>query len=161
MTGAIRSHLIFLDKPTEPPSGYRPPRNCWKWPDLPGRQRPNWDSRSRTYPESQNIQNETEGRRPARLLPSAFPFPFIPQADAPIEDSSCLRIALKLILHAVQEQSPLLDWPRRLHAQKGKDGQSQNPGQKDDRQKKQPLVVLVVIFIAGKEFMGIVNVVEI
>lgn len=92
------------------------------------------------------------------LLPVAFLCQPVLPAGIPIEEpwGNC-----KFILHAVQQRFPLLDCLRRLHTQKGKDDQSQNPGQEDDRQKKQSLVVLIVVFITGKEFTGIVDVVEI
>ena len=92
------------------------------------------------------------------LLPVAFLCQPVLPAGIPVEGSWGDR---KFILHAVQQRFPLLDCLRRLHTQKGKDDQSQNPGQEDDRQKKQSLVVLIVVFITGKEFTGIVDVVEI
>ena len=92
------------------------------------------------------------------LLPVAFLCQPVLPAGIPVEGSCGNR---KFVLHAVQQRFPLLDCLRRFHTQKGKDDQSQNPGQEDDRQKKQSLVVLIVVFITGKEFTGIVDVVEI
>ncbi len=92
------------------------------------------------------------------LLPVAFLCQPVLPAGIPVEEPWGNR---KFILHAVQQQFPLLDCLRRLHTQKGKDDQSQDPGQEDDRQKKQSLVVLIVVFITGKKFTGIVDVVEI
>ena len=92
------------------------------------------------------------------LLPVTFLCQPVLPAGIPVEGSWGDH---KFILHAVQQRFPLLDCLRRLHTQKGKDDQSQNPGQEDDRQKKQSLVVLIVVFITGKEFTGIVDVVEI
>ena len=50
--------------------------------------------------------------------------------------------------------------PTDLH-QEDEGNTGQDPGQKDDREQEDRLVVFVVVLLAGKQLIGIINIIEI
>ena len=54
-----------------------------------------------------------------------------------------------------------LSKPRQVYAQENEGDASQDPRQEDDRKQEQPLVVFVVVFLAGKQLVRIIDIIEI
>ena len=50
---------------------------------------------------------------------------------------------------------------RQVYAQENKGKASQDPGQKNDRKQEQPLVVFIVVLLAGKQLVRIIDIIEI
>ena len=51
--------------------------------------------------------------------------------------------------------------PRQVYAQEGQSNAGQDPGQKDDWKQEQPLVIFVVVLLAGEQLVRIINIIEI
>ena len=54
-----------------------------------------------------------------------------------------------------------LSKPRQVHAQENEGDASQDPRQEDDRRQEQPLVVFIVVLLAGKQLVRIIDIIEI
>ena len=50
---------------------------------------------------------------------------------------------------------------RQVYTQENEGDAGQDPGQKDDRKQEQPLVVFVVVLLAGKQLVRIIDIIEI
>ena len=54
-----------------------------------------------------------------------------------------------------------LSKPRKIYAQEDEGNTGQDPRQKDDRKQEDRLVVFVVVLLAGKQLIWIINIIEI
>ena len=65
------------------------------------------------------------------------------------------------LLYTSSEALICLSKPRQVYAQENEGDASQDPRQEDDRKQEQPLVVFVVVFLAGKQLVRIIDIIAV